>query len=40
VKAEFRLFFGPEVEGDMFLQNVGLLSADFMALYPRRWYSS
>jgi hypothetical protein len=28
--------FGPEDGGDMFLRNVGWLSTDYMALYPRR----
>jgi hypothetical protein len=30
------LFFDPEDEGDRFLQNVGWLSMDYMALYLRR----
>jgi hypothetical protein len=34
------LFFDPEDRGDMFLRNVGWLSADCMALYPRRHNSS
>jgi hypothetical protein len=29
------LFFDTEDEGDMFLRNVGLLSVDYTALYPR-----
>jgi hypothetical protein len=31
------LFFDPEYEGDIFLLNVGSLSTDCMALYPKRW---
>jgi hypothetical protein len=34
------LYFYPEDGGDMFLRNVGGLSTDYMALYPRREYSS
>jgi hypothetical protein len=34
------LFFDPEDGGDMFLRNVGRLSTDYTALYPRRKYSS
>jgi hypothetical protein len=30
------LFFDDGDEGDMFFQNVGWLSMDYMALYPRR----
>jgi hypothetical protein len=30
------LFFEPEYGGDMFLQNVGRLSTNYTALYPRR----
>jgi hypothetical protein len=30
------LFFDPEYGGDMFVRNVGWLSMDYMALYPRR----
>jgi hypothetical protein len=30
------LFFDPEDEGDIFLRNVGWLSTDYTALYPRR----
>jgi hypothetical protein len=30
------LFFDPEDRDDMFLRNVGWLSTDYMALYPRR----
>jgi hypothetical protein len=30
------LFFDPEDGGDIFLRNVGYLSTDYMALYPRR----
>jgi hypothetical protein len=30
------LFFDPEDGGDTFLRNVGWLSTDYMALYPRR----
>jgi hypothetical protein len=33
------LFFNPEDGGNMFLQNVGLLSTNYTALYPRRWKS-
>jgi hypothetical protein len=33
------LFFDLEDGGDMFLRNVGLLSRDYTALYPRRQYS-
>jgi hypothetical protein len=34
------LFFSPEDGSDMLLRNVGWLSTDYTALYPRRWYSS
>jgi hypothetical protein len=34
------LFFDPEDGGEMFLRNVGRLSTDYTALYPRRYYSS
>jgi hypothetical protein len=34
------LFFDSEDGGDIFLRNVGWLSADYTALYPRRQYSS
>jgi hypothetical protein len=34
------LFFDPEDGDDTFLQNAGWLSSDYMALYPRRQYSS
>jgi hypothetical protein len=34
------LFFDREDGGDMFFRNVGWLSTDYTALYPRRWYSS
>jgi hypothetical protein len=30
------LFFYPEDGGDMSLRNIGLLSTDYTALYPRR----
>jgi hypothetical protein len=30
------LFFEPEDGGDMFLRNDGLLSTDYIVLYPRR----
>jgi hypothetical protein len=30
------LFFDPEAGGDMLLRKVGLLSADYTALYRRR----
>jgi hypothetical protein len=30
------LFFDPEDGSGMFLQNVGELSTDYMALYPRK----
>jgi hypothetical protein len=30
------LFFDPEDGSDMFLRNVGRLSTDYMALYPKR----
>jgi hypothetical protein len=30
------LFFDPEDGSDMLLRNVGLLSTDYTALYPRR----
>jgi hypothetical protein len=33
-------FFDPEDGGDMFLRNVSCNSTDYMASYPRRWYSS
>jgi hypothetical protein len=32
--------FDPEDWGNMFLRNFGWLSTDYMALYPRRYYSS
>jgi hypothetical protein len=32
--------FDPEDGGDMFLRNVGSLSTDYRALYPRKQYSS
>jgi hypothetical protein len=31
-----RLVFSPEDEGFFVLRNVGYLSSDYMALYPRR----
>jgi hypothetical protein len=34
------LLFVPEDGGDMFLQNVGLLSPDYRALCPRKYNSS
>jgi hypothetical protein len=34
------LFFDPEDGGDMFHRNVGWLSKDYTALYPRRYSSS
>jgi hypothetical protein len=34
------LFFDPEDGGSVFLRNVGSLSTDCEALYPRRYYSS
>jgi hypothetical protein len=34
------LFSDPEDGGDMFLRNVGCLSTDYTALYPRRKNSS
>jgi hypothetical protein len=34
------LFIDPEDGGDMSLRNVGCLSTDYAALYPRRYYSS
>jgi hypothetical protein len=34
------LFFDPEYRGNMFLQNTGRLSTDYMALYPKRQNSS
>jgi hypothetical protein len=33
-------FFDPENGSDMILQNVGRLSTDYMALYPRIYNSS
>jgi hypothetical protein len=33
------LFFDPEDGGDMLLRNVGWLSTDYTALYPRRYVS-
>jgi hypothetical protein len=30
------LFFDPEDGGEMFLQNIGWLSMDYTALYPKR----
>jgi hypothetical protein len=32
--------FDPEDGGDMFLRNFGWLLMDYIALYPRRQYSS
>jgi hypothetical protein len=32
-------FFGPEDGGDTFLRNVGWISTDYTASYPKRWYS-
>jgi hypothetical protein len=37
---EIKAFFSPKDGGDMFLRNVGLLSANFTALYPIRQNSS
>jgi hypothetical protein len=34
------LFFYTENGGDMFLRNIGWLSTDYTALYPRRYKSS
>jgi hypothetical protein len=34
------LFFDPEDGGKMFLRNVGWLTTDYTALYPRRQNSS
>jgi hypothetical protein len=34
------LFFDSEDEGDMFLWNIGWLSTDYTALYPKTLYSS
>jgi hypothetical protein len=34
------LFFDPKDGGEMFLQNVGWLSTDYTALYPRTYDSS
>jgi hypothetical protein len=34
------LFFDPEDEGDMLLQNIGWISGDYIALRPRRRNSS
>jgi hypothetical protein len=36
----FGFFFDPENGGNMFLQNVGRLLMDYMALYPRKYNSS
>jgi hypothetical protein len=36
VGSSLDLFFNPEDGGDMFPLNVGLLAADYTALYPRR----
>jgi hypothetical protein len=33
-------YFDPEDGGSMFLRNVSCNSTDYMASYPRRWYSS
>jgi hypothetical protein len=33
-------FYGPEDGGDIFLRNIGLLSMDYTALYPRCQHSS
>jgi hypothetical protein len=30
------LFFDPENGGDIFLVNVGWISADYMSIYPKR----
>jgi hypothetical protein len=35
-----KYFSDSEDGGDMFLRNVGCNSTDYMASYPRRWYSS
>jgi hypothetical protein len=32
--------FGPEDGGDMYLRNIDQISADYKALYPRRYNSS
>jgi hypothetical protein len=32
-------FFDPDDGGDKFLRNVGSLSTDYMALYPRKYNS-
>jgi hypothetical protein len=39
IHADFliNLCFEPDHRGDIFLRNVGWLSSDYMALYPRRW---
>jgi hypothetical protein len=29
-------FFAPEGGGDIFIRNIGLLSTEYTALYPRR----
>jgi hypothetical protein len=34
------LFYDPEDRGDMFPQNIGWFSMDYMALYPRRYNPS
>jgi hypothetical protein len=34
------LLFDFEDGGDMFLRNVGTISTEYTALYPRRWFSS
>jgi hypothetical protein len=34
------LLFDPEDWGGMFIRNVGWLSTEYTASYPRRWYSS
>jgi hypothetical protein len=36
----FVRLFGPEDGGDMFRWNIGWLSEDYTALYPKRQYSS
>jgi hypothetical protein len=36
IETEISLFFDPEDGGDKFLRNVGWLSTEYTALYPRR----
>jgi hypothetical protein len=35
--SSFALFFNPDDKGKMFVRKVGWISADYMALHPRRY---